>query len=228
MKKTIIILISILLIISLVVYGIIKIDSRNYNNIKLDKNNYLVYTIESNESGYYIQNIPFINIKGQIIEVINKDINDFTNKYKEDNININYEYNISGKILSLILKIEDHSKIEDATIASFRSYIINLDTLELLSNKEILNYFNLTEQDINILLGNKINDDYTNLVNNSVIKQSECNYNCYLNNRGINQSNYLDGTYYFIRDGKLIVFKAINFIPLYEKEEIEYEYEIDN
>ena len=70
-----------------------------------------------------------------------------------------------------------------------------------------------------------LKDYYNNLVKNKKINKSECNYNCFLNNRGINK-NYIDNIVYYIRDGKLIVFKPITFIPLYEEEKIIDEIEV--
>ena len=61
-NKIIIILVSLLLIIALVYYGISKINSRDFNNKKIDKNKYVVYTKETRQKDFYIQDIPFINL----------------------------------------------------------------------------------------------------------------------------------------------------------------------
>lgn len=226
-NKIIIILVSVFLIVTLIVYGIIKANNRNYNNLKIDKTKYIVYTKESNEASYYVQDIPYINIKGKSIEIINNDINTYLDNFKKDNIDIYYEYNINGKILSLILIVKDHSKIESATLTYFRSYNINIDTLELLSNKVVLNYFNLTEQDVSVKIENDLKEYYSNLVSNSIIKEKECNYDCFLGNRDIKSNNYIDGVEYFIRNGQLIAFKPIVFIPFYDEEEMNYEFIIE-
>jgi len=225
-NKIIILFISLLLIALLVFYGISKMNNRNYNNKKLDNTKYIVYTKETREKEYYLQDIPFINLKGESIGVINNDIDTYLKNFDKENIETSYEYNINGIVLSLILKVEDHSKADNATITYFRSYNINLNNLELLSNEAVLNYFNINENDINNKIENELKNYYNDLVNNSYINTNQCNYNCFLNNRDIKPSNYSDGVEYFIRDGKLIVFKPTTFIPLYEKEKRIDEYEI--
>ena len=223
-NKIIIIIISVFLIASLMVYGIIKINGRNYNYKKIEKSKYIVYTRESNEANYYIQDIPSINLKGKSIEIINQDIDTYLNNFKKDNIDIYYEYNINGIILSLILIVEDHSKIETATLTYYRAYNININTLELLSNKSVLDYFNVTEQDVSNKLERDLKTYYKDLVNNSIIKENECNYKCFLESRDINSNNYIDNIEYFIRNGELIAFKPIVFIPLFDKEKITSEF----
>ena len=216
-NKIIIILVSLLLIIALVYYGISKINSRDFNNKKIDKNKYVVYTKETRQKDFYIQDIPFINLKGETIEVINDDINNYLEPFNKDNIEVSYEYSVNGIILSVVLKVEDHSKLENASITYYRSYNINTENMELLSNPKILSYFDITEQEVNSIIEYNLKDYYNNLVKDKIINKSECNYNCFLNNRGIN-TNYIDNIAYYIRDGKLIVFKPMTFIPLYEEE----------
>ena len=224
-NKIIIILVSLLLIIALVYYGIIKINSRNFNDKKIDKNKYVVYTKETRQKDFYIQDIPFINLKGETIEVINEDINNYLETFNKDNIEVSYEYSVNGIILSVVLKVEDHSKLENASITYYRSYNINTENMELLSNPKILSFFDITEQEVNSIIEYNLKDYYNNLVKSKKINKNECNYNCFLNNRGIN-TNYIDNIAYYIRDGKLIVFKPITFIPLYEEEKIIDEIEV--
>lgn len=227
-NKIVIFSVSIFLIVTLIVYGITKANSRNYNDKKIDKTKYLVYTKETKEAEYYVQDIPYINIKGRSIEIINNDIETYLSNFEKNNVDIYYEYNINGVLLSLILIVEDHSKIESATITYFRSYNININTLELLSNQSILNYFNITEQDVSNKLEKDLKDYYSNLVKKSIIKEKECNYDCFLKSRDIKSNYYIDNVEYFIRNGKLIVFKPIVFIPLYDNEKINYEFEVAN
>ena len=224
-NKKVIIIVSLLLIASLVFYGIIKVNSRNFNDKKIDKTKYIVYTKETRNKEYYIQDIPVINLKGETINVINNDIETYLEEFNKENIEISYEYNINGIVLSLVLKVEDHSLADKATITNFRSYNIKMNSLELLSNYSVLSYFNITEEEVSKVIENDLKNYYEELVNNKNINRNECNYECFISNRDIS-SNYLKDTNYYIRDGKLIVFKPTTFIPLYEKEERIDEFEI--
>ena len=222
-KKTII-LIAILLIAAILSYGIIKYNNHNYDNLKIDKSKKFVYTSSTKQSDNYTQERPFVNIKGYSIEIINKDIDKFLDSFTEDNIEMKYEYDINGEVLSLVLKVEDHSLAQRATITSFKSYNINIKTKELLENEKVLDLFNTTEENIEKIIKKETKEYYNNLVSNNNISINECNYNCYIKDRNID--NYLDGIELYIRDGNLIVFKPMTFIPLYEDEKIIKEYEI--
>ena len=222
-KKTII-LIAILLIAAILSYGIIKYNNHNYDNLKIDKSKNFVFTSSTKQSDNYTQERPFVNIKGYSIEIINKDIDKFLDSFTEDNIEMKYEYDINGEVLSLVLKVEDHSLAESATITSFKSYNINIKTSELLENEKVLDLFNTTEENIEKIIKKETKEYYNNLVDNKILSINECNYNCYIKDRNID--NYLDGIELYIRDGNLIVFKPMTFIPLYEDEKIIKEYEI--
>ena len=93
-----------------------------------------------------------------------------------------YEYDINGEVLSLVLKVEDHSLAQQATITSFKSYNINIKTKELLENEKVLDLFNTTEENIEKIIKKETKDYYNNLVSNNNISINECNYNCYIKN----------------------------------------------
>ena len=232
MKKTnkiIIICIAIFLIISIIAYGILKNSNKNFNNIKEDKSKYIVYTKKSIKSGNYHQDIPYINIKSESIKIINEDIDNYVNNFKNKNTNINYEFNINGIILSLIIKVEDHN-IEVATVPYFRSYNISLNTYELVSNELLLNELNLTQKDVINTIDNKMKYYYKDISTKEYFDTRECDYQCFLKNREIDSNDYLKDTEFFIRNGKLIVFKPYIFASFYGEEEYftnkAYEFEI--
>lgn len=226
-NKILIIVVAVFIIVFLIIYGYYKINSRNFDNIKIDKSKYLVYTKEVREADNYIQEIPYVNIKGSTGKSVNNDIVNYLNNYTDNNIATSYEYSINGIVLSLILKVYDHSKTESSTISSYRAYNINLDTLELLGNEVIFNYLEVDEDSINDGIGEYLNNYYDKLVNKSIINKNECDYNCFLESRDIKSDNYTDNVEYFIRDGKLIIFKPMVFIPLYDGEELDDEFKIE-
>lgn len=213
--------ISILLII---IYGLFY-RNNDYNNLKLDKSKQLVYTIEEIKSGNYKQYIPYLNINNTNISVINDDIYEYINNFRElNNVGITYEYNINGKVLSLVLKVENHGYAEAAALLQFRSYNLDLDTLNIVSNDKLLSFFNINTVDVQVALNNKIEEYYDNLVNNEAINLNECDYDCFLKSRNLNDN--VDDIEYYVRDGKLFAFKPYTCILNDKEKDIVYDFEI--
>ena len=189
----------IIFILVIIGYFIYTKYTENYNYLKQDKSKYLIYTISKTKSGSYNQYKPYINLKGTIGEVANNDINEYFNNFNKDNICITYDYDLSGKVLSLILKVQDYSYAENASINYFRTYNINLDTLEILSKEQLLSYYELTNDDLELKLDDQIHSYYNEL------NLDKCDYNCFLKSRNITEG--IEEAESFVKDSRLIVFK---------------------
>lgn len=202
--------ITVFLLVVIIGYYFYNKDNENYNYLKIDKSKYLIYTISKKKSGNYNQYKPYLNINSEMAGYINEDIDLYINSFDKENVCITYETDLNGKILSLIIKVEDYSFAESAVVLSFRSYNLKLDTMELLSKDEVLNYFEMTEDDVILKLEEKIIDYYNKLIDKGTINERECNYNCFLKARNFGSS--AEDNEYFIRDGKLIVFKPFIYM----------------
>ena len=205
-------------------YAIFIKNSEDYNKIKIDKSKKLVYTVEKKASGFYYQYKPYLNIKGELGEVINNDINTFVDTFNDENIAIAYEYDLNGNVLSLVIKVQDHSYAEAATVLYFRAYNINLKDSEILSNEKLLNMFDITTSDAEVKLDEKIRNYYDSLVEKYYIDEDECNYSCFLDSREFNDENNKEE--YYVKNGKLYAFKPYTFISTDEEQKIVYKFKI--
>ena len=213
----------ILVLIIIIGYSFYNKSTENYNHLKIDSSKYLVYTESETSFGNYYQYKPYLNIKGPIGTAVNENITAYVNSFAKENICITYEYDLNGKVLSLVLKVEDHSYVESATILYFRSYNINLDTQDLLSNDTLLSLFDTTSYDVQEKLNQKIYDYYHELVTSQEIDSSECDFHCFQLSRSFQDG--IDDVEYFVRDGKLVVFKP--YIYMEGNSNIKYDFEID-
>lgn len=178
--------------------------SNTYDRLKIDKSQYFVYTISEEEKGYYYQYKPFVNIKGEIGNYINQDIELFFSSFDKDDICITYDSNVSGKVLSLIVKVEDYSYADSAVIYYFQSYNVNLEKNEIVDNDTLFSYFDLTSDVVYSMFNQKLEEYYYELVNDGAISRS-CNYECFLNDRGFEDGN--DDVEFYVKEGKLIAYK---------------------
>ena len=208
--------IVLLFVIIIIGYRFYQSYYSNYNYLKLDRSKHLVYNASKDQYGNFYQYRPMVNIKDELGDIINKDINDYLDNFTKEDVSITYEYDLSGKILSLILKVEDHSFVESTDVLYYRAYNVNLDTLEILPNDTVIGYYELSYDDINTVVNNKLNEYYNELVNRNLIDNS-CNYNCFIKTRFYNES--IDDIEYFIRDGKLVLFKPHVYISSTDSDE---------
>lgn len=212
-KPIILLLLSILLIIFIIFYVIVKSYYSNYNYLKEDKKEYLVYT-------RYNQNnieVPYINVKSNNIQSINNEIVNYCNKYSHiENIQISYEYDISGKYLSLIINILNEDA-EYGPEVNFKTYIIDLKSKKIIKDKELLEMFNVSLDTVSEKIKGQLEEYYNDEVKEGYLEKEECNYECFLKYRDIN--NYLDDIEYAIKGGKLVVFKPFKFKSIYGEEE---------
>ncbi len=219
-----IILIAVMVVI-IIGYTIYNKSRENYKYLKVNKSKNLVYTESKKTSGNYNQYKPFLNIKGKLINDINNDITEYINEYSKKNVAITYDYSINGKILSLIIKIEDYSYLESTVLLNFRTYNLNIDKRELLTNEKVINYFGLTNNDLETVLNSKIEEQYYNLVNSESLDGNSCDIDCYYNSRKISRG--IEDVELYINKGKLEAYKPYAYITK-DKNDRKYGFQITN
>ena len=202
-KALILLAICIVSIIVIIVYQIYMNYNSNFNYLKTDRGEALVYTSYSQNK----KEVPCINVDSQDIRNINNDIVDFCNNYVNSEASeIKYEYSLSGNYLSVVVKVVD--ELEGKPIIVFKSYVVNLNTKTALTKEEIYNLFNVTDDIIYAKIHNKYIDYYDEECKEGYLEEQQCNFDCFLEMRGGNE--YLNNIQYFIRDGKLSLFKPFD------------------
>ena len=207
----------------IIVYFFYDRTTINYNSLKIDQSKDLVYTASKEQYDFYFQYKPFFNLKGELGKVLNKDIEDFVNTFKEDNIGITYESDLNGKVLSLVIIVEDHGYLESANIIYFRSYNVDLDEEEIIDDDTLFSYYGMERSEVESKLDNGILNFYNELVDAGTYNSKECDYKCFLETREFNKEH--NDVYYFVRDGKLIAFKP--YIAISQKEEEVHDFVIE-
>lgn len=215
--KILVIVITVFIVVFLLFYMFIRGKNDNYNEIKNNKDDYLVYTKWSKKNTSYQQLVPYVNLEGTAIESVNEDIDLFLKDFIDQRrCTIIYEYDISGIIFSLVIKVVDY-EVEYAPEVYFRTYNVNLETNEVISNEALMEFFGADE----VLVESKIESQfmyyYNDLVSEGYFHQEECPYNTFLKFRGV--TNYLDNVNYFVKDGDLVVYKPFVYTSIYDEED---------
>ncbi len=207
---------SLLFIILIIIVAVNKNNTKNYGNLKQDKTKYLVYTKYEDKSSVYQKEIPYINMKADVIKKVNHDIYLFCDDYKDKEKSvISYEYDINGIILSVVLKIVDN-ETEYAPEVYFKTYNINLDTSEVISDDSLLGLFEVDETTVYNKIDIGFRNFYKDVTDKGYVDSLECDYNCFLSYRGID--NYLDDVFYYVENGSLVVFRSFIFYSVFGEE----------
>lgn len=198
-------ILAIFAIIGIIIFYRYQQRKDNYNYLKIDESQPLIVTRYNNENTKQPIIVPYINISGTTIETMNTEILNYCQEYagKKNGV-VTYEYNLNGKVLSLVIKTIDNSR-EGAPRAYFKTYNINLDTLNKMSDEEVLSLFNISMNQIEKYLESQFKYYYNDEIKEGYITAKECDYQCFLNLRDI--KNYLDEATYYIKNGELIVYR---------------------
>ena len=115
---------------------------------------------------------------------------------------INYEYDINGIILSLVVKVINNETTY-APEPYFRTYNINLEKEEVISDEALLQFYGVTKRTVETKIKRGFQGYYSDLVKEKYYAAAECSYDCFLKYRGI--KNYLDLTIIIVQKGGIVM-----------------------
>lgn len=197
---------------------VIYIDKKNA------KKDY-VYTIKKdiNQTADGITNeIPTININNSKIENINnKILTNYNNVLSSlSEYDYSYEYSVNDKkhILSLIVKYSYIPENFDKMVTYFDTYNIDLLTGDIISDDDLLKRYEVTKDKLSQFIEAKFENYYREIVRKKYYTKEECNYACFLKNRGLTD-DYLKGVSLYVKDNSLIMYKFFFTVSKYHEEE---------
>jgi len=216
-KVPIVILLAVILIVFIIVFTFSKNNGIDYGKLKESSDKDLVYTADTItiDDTFYI-NIPHVNITGASIKSINENIKSYINDFAENEMVLgSYEYNINGKVLSLVLEIVDYGT-SDTPHAYFKTYNINLESKTLVSDSELLSVYNVTSNDVKKNIEKQFKYWYENLIKEGYIEEEECDYECFLEYREV--EDYMGDVSLYIDEGKLVAIKPFTVYSIFGEE----------
>ena len=98
-----------------------------------------------------------------------------------------------------------------------RTYNFDLDTGNLVTDADLLKAFSITENDIENTLEQEFTNYYKQELESMYFTESECDYECFLNLRGID--SYSDNVYLYVVNNKLHFYRPFAVYSKYEEEQ---------
>lgn len=179
-KKTQSIIILGLLILTIIIIIFLNMNLLNNNKNKLYPNNDYIFTYNDNQLKNKDSILPFINLTGDDAIKANKNIKSL---YYENDIlkegYLNYKYYINDDIISLIIEKYLYSVNDSPSNTYF--YNFSISNKKLLSNNELKNIYNITDDEIENKIISQIKKYYDYELKKQYINSSECNFECYKN-----------------------------------------------
>jgi len=218
-KRNLMIVFSVICIVLLIAFYILKNRGVDYSYMKEDKSKQIVYTsITQTDDDVFKKEIPYLNINKDFAKNINSEINDYTSPLKnEEHATISYNYDINGDVLSLLVKMVNYSD-ETGPKIYFKGYNINLKTKNIVTDQELLDLFGYDYNDVEISIANKFQKYYQEMLEKKYYVEDECDYDCFLNDyREV--ENYLDDIVFYVKNGDLYVYKPFSFYSITGDEE---------
>ena len=216
-KIPIVIFTAIVLIVIIILFTVFSGNGSKYDHLKVDSKKGFVYTCNNIKNNDFNINVPCINIDGSSIKSINEDINSYVEDFiYNEMLNLSYEYNLNGKVLSLVIKVMDYNT-KDVPKAYFKTYNINLETLELISDEELLNVYEVSLDTIETAIYKKFDTWYKEILEEGYFNEEDCDYDCFLENHAV--EDYTEEVSYYIDRGKLVVYKPFTFYTIYGEDE---------
>lgn len=202
----------VLAIIVIIATQIYKSYMKNFNYMKVDRGEHIVYTRYNQNS----KEVPYVNINSSDVKSLNDSIVDYCNNYvNSDDIKIKYEYSINGNYLSLVIKVINTKELPSKML--FKTYNVSLKNRTVLTDQDLTDYFKVNNDIVSARIHNRFLEIYKDEVAQGYIEEMECDYTCYLGYRGV--TDYLEDINYYIRDGKLVVYKPFIYSSIFGEEE---------
>lgn len=205
-------ILCVLAIIVIIATQIYKSYMKNFNYMKVDRGEHIVYARYNQNS----KEVPYVNINSSDVKSLNDSIVDYCNNYvNSDDIKIKYEYSINGNYLSLVIKVINNKELPSKMI--FKTYNVSLKNRTVLTDQDLTDYFKVNNDIVSARIHNRFLEMYKDEVAQGYIEEMECDYTCYLGYRGV--TDYLEDINYYIKDGKLVVYKPFIYSSIFGEEE---------
>lgn len=209
----------VLFIVLLIVHYLYLNYYRNYNYIKEDISQNLVYTSKTFKNKQDLYNeIPYVNIDSDDAKLVNETVSNYADSFLENENNLMvYDSQVNGSVLSIVLKMVEYVESSSYPEVVFHTYNFDLSTQELMSDDEVLDLFDVSEDDVLKKVEKQFQNYYSEELSEGYFVEEECDYQCFLSWRGID--DYMDSIHYYIHNGKLIAFRGFSIFSVYGEEE---------
>lgn len=214
--KLFIIMVLIFLVLGIICFFVFK-TGRIYDNKDI------VYTTINKENRLSTITVPAINLKGDDVKKINKELKRvYENNRKYYVSEYYYDYEVDDDILNLVTLTRNIDRGSNGKyIDTYTSYFIDTRTSKTISVDKILKRHNLTKEQISEEIDKQVKEMYQKEIEDGFISEYSCSINCFKEMRN------MDTTYENLTIG-LKNDKIVVYLPFYTSVEYGNDYTKDD
>ncbi len=216
-KKYIIIIGSLIIITLILFVGVSVFNGSSSNNTTIKE--YVSLDNEHTSTLGFTSQLPIINLDSTDVDRVNTIIeSDYYRALSLEDAIFSYNYSLNNNYLSLVtyfVYVDD--KNNNYPNVEIKTYNFYLDTGNLVSDKELLDHFSVTLDDISNTFRDQLNKYYEEELESMYFTKEECNYECFLNLRGV--SSYDTDIKLYVMDNELKFFRNFKVYSQYGEEQ---------
>lgn len=202
-----VILIVALIVVTVVIW--ISMAVFNSNESANTNTSYITVKDENTSSFEMESRCPTISLDSDDAKEVNDEIErEYNSTVSSGKESFDFDYAVNKDYLSLVtfyIYLDRETNNPDVII---NTYNFDLDSGALVNDSDLLDDFSYSYSDISNSLEKEMKSYYQQEVDSMYFSKEECDYNCFLDLRGID--NYTDNVKLFVRDNKLVFYRKFN------------------
>lgn len=164
-----------------------------------------------------------INLDSEDASTINQEIENkyntaIQNRYQQ----FTYEASLNKDYLSVALITNQINASTGYAYSTIDTYTFDLDSESLVTDDELLQTFSTSWEEIASSFEQEMQNFYQEELKSMYFLESDCNYQCFLNNREI--TSYQDNLHLFVLNDQLMYYRPFNIFSRWNEEDF-YRYE---
>ena len=221
--RLIFIIVGIVLIVAFIIGLIVTGDNGTGSTTSNNNSNNEDSLVEQRTSYTYpdseVQSfLPYINLDSDDASTVNAELNNRYNQaIRTGNIQFTYRYSEGEDYLSLVAITNRIDSETGNPYSTFETYNFDLETGSLLSTAELLNRFGKTMQQAAASFEHVMETYYEQELESMYFTEEMCDYNCFLNLRGI--TDYSNDIKLFVEHDELKLYRAFQAFSIYGEEQ---------
>ena len=193
-----------------------SVTNKNAKDKIVTNKEYIVTIKELSTKNNLKSEIPFINIKINNIDNINNEISKFI--YNETivfNRSVSYEYYVQkNEILSLLITSKEYLTTNELALVKYKSYNIDLKSKKLLTNEELLQKYDLLQEDFDDLYTREMKQFYKDALVEE-FTDGYCDFEAYVKYHELDDGQES----YFVNNNEIYYYKDFLFSSILGDEE---------
>lgn len=192
-------LISSGVIVLCIILSILNLITKESNENKYLENKDYVFTVDKTKNS----KLPFINIDSEEVQYINDELEKKYYRATTSKLDtyLTYESNVKDNFISVLVTEKSMNDKNDIPDINYYTYYIDIKTKDIYTNNNILEKYNLNYNNIEKIVEQELQKQYSKEVKEGYIVYQECDIACYKEIR--KYTSVQNNMNFYVKDNKV-------------------------